>query len=102
MTGTPEYSWEKFYLAVMALASGRGELRARLSDAYWHNLHSLTGSPLPWEDLQERFKQLQEKLVPEMSSHGTMNSGLGEDDLRGVAKEIVSIFDTVSARYRRD
>ena len=102
MNGTPDYSWEKFFLAVTTLASSQKNLRERLSDAYWHNLHSLTGSPMPWEDLRDRFEQLRGKLLPEISTHGEVNAHLDEDGLRELAAEIVSLFDRVCARYPRD
>lgn len=101
MTGTPEYSWEKFYEAVRILASGRENLRRRLSDAYVGNLSSLVAARMPWEDLSERFDKLREKLTPEISESSLDKPTSGEDDLRDLALEIVSIYDAVCARYVR-
>lgn len=99
--GTPEYSWEKFYVAVKTLASGREDIRTRLSDAYWHSLHSLTGAPMPWSDLDERFQNLRESLIPEISSGNNAKQRLSEEELSKFSHEIVDIFDRICARHER-
>jgi hypothetical protein len=97
--GSSMYSWEKCYTAVIALASGAGGLRERLSNAWWHHLHLLGAHPIPWPDLREKFEKIGERLVPEISSAPEDSAKMQEDDLRSIAREIVELYDTVCARH---
>jgi hypothetical protein len=100
MQATPEYSWEKFFVAVETLAAGRAPLRERLSSAYWHSLAQLIGSPMPWEDLRQEFDQLREWLQPKLSEEADQ-SQTSDEDLTAAAKQIVSLFNRICDRRPR-
>jgi len=93
------YTWEKCNVAVRNLASGTGNLRDRLSDAWGHGLHHLVGQPIPWPDLQQEFNKIAAKLVPEVSVGADARSAMQDDDLRRLASDIVDFYDLVCGRY---
>jgi hypothetical protein len=91
------YTWEKCHLAVSTLAAGTGSLRDRLGDAWWYSLDQLTSSPIPWDDLQAKLGNIEERLTPEISANEVPR--MNDDGLRALAKEIVDLFDDVCRRY---
>ena len=99
--GSAEYSLEKCHNAVISLAIGTGCLRERLRDAWLGNLTSLIGSPIPWSDLQDTFKEIGERLEPEISATSERTQNLQEDDLRSVAINIVNLYHEICIRYAK-
>ena len=98
--GSALYSWEKCHFALLTLAAGTGTLRERLASAWWNNLNLLTGHPIPWPDLAEKFDSISLRLMTEIST--TEHPRLTEDELRDHAKEIVVLCDHVFQRYALD
>jgi hypothetical protein len=94
----PDYAWQKTYQAVRILAASPKNLRERLSDAWWHQMNSLVGSPIPWDDLRGKFEKIQSELVPEISERAEAQTKLSEQELGTIAAEIVDLHDQVCKR----
>lgn len=92
------YAWEKMYLAVRALATDTGSLRARLEDACIPSLISLRlEHHFPWPDLREDFENLMHDMAPE----GHFKAALAlwpEEDLKRIAGDIVDIYNRITRR----
>lgn len=91
-------AWERMHLAVLTLASGTGSLRDRLRDAYTDNLRPLRPEHhFPWPDLRQSFEDLMQDLAPERRIEAALASW-SDEDLRRIAKLIVSLYDRVARR----
>jgi hypothetical protein len=95
-TAQPGYVWQKTYQAVLILATSTKSLRERLGAAWWNQLNSLTGHPIPWDDLREKFEKIQRDLLPEISRDSAPR--LSEEKLREIAGEIVDLYDDACKR----
>src|SRR5438552_4117724 len=97
-----DYTWEKFHVAVLGLASGQGDIRQRLADAFVGSLIRLKPDELP-EELRDDFRALQKELTsarPEgdegtvLASTNTMSGNRAAE----LAKQIVSMYDGIAKR----
>lgn len=100
--GSAFYSWEKCFNAISILASGSGGLRERLRDAWFDSLIRLQGHPIPWPELREKFDDIGERLTPEISAGPEAVHRMHDDDLRKIASDILSLYDSVCREYVLD
>ena len=97
---TQNYTWEKFYLALLTLATGSSSLHSRLVDAYTSSLIRLTPEDLP-VDMRDEFVQLCHRLTSEqpVGSEGSVWATvekMDEIEVKRIAEQIVSLYE----RYR--
>lgn len=96
------YVWEKFYVAVQALAGGQGNIKERLLDAYISALIRLKPDDLP-KEMQQEFSMLQEELTKaepignEGKLRATINS-ISSDRAAEIAEKIVGMYDKIAKR----
>jgi hypothetical protein len=105
MDGDPLYALEKFAVAVHTLATGPGDVRSRLHDAFLA-FHPVGEADLP-ADLREDYRLVRERLSRHDARHrreGRLAGTLGRMQNRtGVtlAERIVYIHDRLRERFGR-
>lgn len=97
---TQNYTWEKFFTAVLILATGQSSLQERLADAYISALMRLGLEDIP-KDMHNEFEEIQKSLtrVKPIGDEGSVNATIrtmGEIEAGQLAEKIVSLYD----RYR--
>jgi hypothetical protein len=97
---TQNYTWEKFFTALLILATGQSSLQERLADAYISALMRLDFDDIP-KDMHDEFREIQESLtrVKPIGDEGSVNATvrvMGEIEAKRLAEKIVSLYD----RYR--
>jgi hypothetical protein len=98
----------QLYLAVSALAAGRGDLRGRLFDAYADHLTTLHPRHMP-EDLRDEYESLRNAFIwvpVERPGEGTLMSTLRampDAEKEKLAERVVELFyRTLAEAYRRE
>ena len=84
--------------AVRCLAAGTRSLRERLTTAWWYSLVELEARPLPWDDLQQKFADIKERLIPEVSPQVDRTVPRRDEPLVQIAEDIVALFNEVVER----
>jgi hypothetical protein len=103
--GDPYYAFEKFSLAVLELAIGKGDVRSRLYDA-WLQFHTVSTNDLPIE-LREELNWINSMLTrceasyPGESKVLATLRGMRNSTGQKIAYKIVSMTDKLNA-YLRD
>jgi hypothetical protein len=97
---TQSYTWEKFFTAVLTLATGQNSLKDRLADAYISALIRLRPDDLPGP-MREEFAELKQALtnVEPIGDEGRVFAtvkNMEELQARELAERIVNMYD----RYR--
>ena len=97
------YAWEKFYVAVGALASATGTIQERLLGAYVNALMRLDvlHIELPRE-LAERFKAVSTALTQALDQGEGAVAAITDEDASKIASEIVSLYDSICRLYYAD
>jgi chromosome condensin MukBEF ATPase and DNA-binding subunit MukB len=85
-----DYAWQVFYAAVQEAVASQEPLRRRAERLCAATLDKLRGNEGLREDLQERLGQVREMR--------TRIGEMRESEVRDLLKEIVSIYDAISAQ----
>ena|SRR5215216_5083911 len=101
------YGWEKFHVAVLCLASGRGSIQDRLANAFVSALIRLE----PKEDLPPELQTEFSSIVEEMTKVGpTGDEGsimataniMPAERASAIAEKIVEMYDTITRQDELD
>ncbi len=98
------YTWEKLMVAVHGMASSPRSMQQRIADAYTGSLMRLKADDFP-DDLRWTFEEISKKLTSgtPTGDEGTVQasvSSMSEEEASEIAREIVNLYDQISARYR--
>ena len=91
-------------VAVHGMASSPYSMQQRIADAYTGSLIRLRADNFP-DDLRLKFEEISKKLTSgtPTGDEGTVQasvSSMNEEEATEIAREIVNLYDQVSARYR--
>lgn len=101
------YAYEKFYLAVIGMASSPKSLRERIEQAYVYEIIHVRDEDVPISVLPEwhKLKEMVTRRSPSHPSEGSVRASTQQMSWREVheaARLITHIFDNVSAAQHNE
>lgn len=99
------YAWERSYLAVRGMATGKTNLQSRVGDAFTGSLCLLNRENVT-PDVLRRVREVGNRLtcVPAKAGEGNVVATIAkmtDDEATSVAEEIVDIYDAIAKLYGR-
>lgn len=100
------YTWEKFHVAVSALASGTGSIQERLCNAYIYSLMLLEvhePNDLP-ETMRNDFEEITRELTAVEPSEGegsvqASTNAMTDTKASEIAEKILSLYNRITRMY---
>jgi 2-phospho-L-lactate transferase/gluconeogenesis factor (CofD/UPF0052 family) len=99
------YAWEKFYTAVLGMATSAKSLPERIEDAYVYNVIHVRDEDVP-QDHRWDFQRLKEMVTCREARHsdeGTVRSTtqqMSVQEAEEAAHLIIKLFDEISSAHR--